>query len=295
MISTLILSHNEQVNIGACLSSLKWCDDVVVLDSGSTDGTIDIARSYGARLFWHPFRGFGDQRNWALDNIFFKHGWLLILDADERVTGMFHKELVDRITHADEDLVGLFVCRKFTYWGKWLRRSSAFPSWILRVIKIGNVRFRNMGHAETHVATGRLGYLKEPLIDEDFKTIDDWFDRHNRYSAAEAELEYHRGKRYEEEQAGKDPYRATSSMRSRFKAWGCTLPGRPLWYFLYAYVLRGGFLEGKKGFMYCYMKALYHAMIQIKKFDIDQRVGSERSPDGLLEEDEHSHLSGHER
>lgn len=268
MLSVLILTKDEEANIRACLESLGWCDDIVVLDSESADRTVDIAESYGARVYTHPFLGFGRQRNWALTHIPFKHDWVLMLDADERVTEELVKEIARRLSAAPSDLVGMYVRRRFLYWGRWLKRSNEYPVWILRLVHKDRVRFENDGHGEKPRFIGRVLRVDAPLIDCDLKPIEAWFERHNRYSSAEALAEHERRR-----SKWQSSHEATP-----LRVWGkhlaAHLPGRPLWYFLYSYLIRGGFLEGTRGFYYCYMKSVYHAMIQIKKFDIKMRQKS---------------------
>ena len=148
-ITIVILTFNETVNIADCLNSVAWADDVIVVDSGSTDDTVALARRVrlDVRVFEHPFQDFGDQRNWALDNTNPKNEWILFLDADERITSACAEAIQNAIRNP-EDQVGFFLsCRNF-FLGKWIKHCSLYPSWQLRLLKKGQVRYRKEGHGQ---------------------------------------------------------------------------------------------------------------------------------------------------
>ena len=264
--SVMIFTLNEEVHLPACLAALDWCDDVIVVDSFSTDRSAEICQAHGARFYQHAFEGFGSQRNWALEHTEPKHEWVLILDADERVPPALARELAE-IARSDPPGVGAYrVRRRFHMWGRWLRYSSLYPTWVVRFIRKDRVRYLNRGHAETQEVAGELRDLSNDLIDENRKGIDEWFERQNRYSRKDAEYELAQsaGALRPRELFAKDPLvRRAASKRLAWR-----MPGRPLLFFLYSYLWRGGFLDGREGFMFCYMKALYYAMVQIKKFDV---------------------------
>lgn len=262
----MIFTLNEEIHLPGCLSSLTWCDDIIVIDSFSSDQTESICRQAGARFFQNRFEGFGKQRNWAIANTHPKHDWLLILDADERVSA----ELVQEMRHAIQnvpDTVGAFrLKRRFYMWGRWLRYSSLYPSWVVRLIHKDKVRYINRGHAETQQVNGRVLKLQEDLIDENLKGMDEWFARQNRYSTQEAQSELSTEAR---------PYGLAALLnrdplirRAAVKFWSRRIPGRPLWYFGYSYFLRMGFLDGRDGLVFCIMKTIYQTMIMIKKHDM---------------------------
>ena len=186
----MIFTLNEEVHLPSCLASLAWCDDVIVVDSFSTDSTAEICTEHGARFLQNDFAGFGTQRNWALDNAQPRHPWVLILDADERVPDELASELAD-IARADPEGVGAFrVRRRFHCWGRWLKHSSLYPTWVVRFLRTGRVRYENRGHAETQLVDGEVRDLAHDLIDENLKGIDEWFERQNRYSTKDAQYEF---------------------------------------------------------------------------------------------------------
>jgi glycosyltransferase involved in cell wall biosynthesis len=263
-LSCLIYTFNEEINLPHCLGSLKWCDDVVVVDSFSTDRTEQIARAAGARFVQNTFTGFGDQRNWSLDNVELKHQWAFFLDADERVPTELAQELNDLLSSVPDEVAAYWLRRRFYMWGKWLRYSSLYPTWVVRLIRVGKARYVNRGHAETQVIEGRTESLECDLIDENHKGLDDWLARQDRYSSQEALYELNNDEARLRDLFSLNPMRR----REAVKKLGRHLPGRPFWYFLYAYILRLGFLDGIDGLRFCWMKAMYHAMIVQKKRDL---------------------------
>jgi glycosyltransferase involved in cell wall biosynthesis len=269
-VSVMIFTLNEEINLPQCLDSLKWCDDIIVVDSYSTDHTEAICRSAGARFFQHPFEGFGSQRNWALDNTNPRYKWVLILDADERVPFGLVTEIRGVVQSARESVAGYRLKRRFYMWGHWLRYSSLYPTWVVRLIHRDRVRYINRGHAETQEVRGEILRLENDLIDENLKGMEAWFERQNRYSSKDAEYELCQEDEFFRvyDLIRNDPL----ARRAALKRLARNFPGRPLLYFLYSYVWRLGFLDGSPGLMFCLMKALYQQMITIKKYDLRQQA-----------------------
>ncbi len=186
--SILILTYNEEGNLPACLDSIAGCDDIVVLDSFSTDRTVEIARERGCRVFQRKFDDFGSQRNHALDHIPFQHSWMFQLDADERFTPAVMRE-VKELVEADEHS-GYMVPNKLMFQGRWLKHAGMYPSYQMRLLKLGEIRFIKHGHGQRESNPKRgLGKMTEPYLHYNFsKGLDDWFAKHNRYSTEEAKL-----------------------------------------------------------------------------------------------------------
>ena len=264
-LTVMIFTLDEELHLPACLASVAWCDDVIVVDSHSSDRTAEICRAAGVRFFQQKFLGFGEQRNWAFDHTEPRNEWILILDADERPTDALRREL-EGIVAETAPAVGAFrVKRRFHMWGRWLKRSSLYPSWVVRLVRKGRVRYANRGHAETQTVDGEVRDLREDLIDENLKGIDEWFERQNRYSSREAAHELAL-----EREAGAGSLLSADPLARRawLKRVASRLPFRRLVYFLYAFVWRGGFLDGRDGLVFCRMRALYQEMVDIKKYDM---------------------------
>jgi glycosyltransferase involved in cell wall biosynthesis len=268
-VTAMIFTLNEEMHLLKCLQSLAWCNDVIVVDSFSHDRTEEISRSAGVQFFQHAFTGFGDQRNWALGNTAPKHEWVLILDADERVPRDLATELALALSNVPESVGAFRLKRRFYMWGRWLRYSSLYPSWVVRLVRKGRVRYVNRGHAETQDVVGEVWNLKSDLIDENLKGIDEWFERQNRYARKDAEYELAvetEPMRLRDVISG-DPL----ARRKVVKRLAAMLPARPLIYFLYSYIWRRGFLDGKDGLVFCMMRALYQGMVVAKKHDLRRR------------------------
>jgi glycosyltransferase involved in cell wall biosynthesis len=266
--SVMIFTLNEERHLPSCLDALAWCDDVIVVDSFSTDRTQAICRERGARFYQHAFEGFGSQRNWALETIECRRPWILILDADERVPPELAAEMREAIINASEAVGAFRLRRRFYMWGRWLRYSSLYPTWVVRLIHKDRVRYVNRGHAETQDVKGEIRDLENDLIDENLKGVDEWFERQNRYSRKDAE--------HELREEGKDGLAALFSAdplvrRAALKRLARRLPARGLIYFLYSYFWRRGFLDGRDGLMFCVMRSMYQTMVSIKKHDTLRR------------------------
>lgn len=265
-VSVMIFTLNEEIHLPSCLAALAWCDDVIVIDSFSTDRTEAICRERGVRFLQRAFDGFGGQRNWALDHAEPRHAWILILDADERVPPELAREMCDRAQDASDTVGAYRVRRRLYMWGRWLRYSSLYPTWVVRFVRKDRVRYVDRGHAETQEVAGDILDLENDLIDENLKGIQEWFSRQNRYSAKDAEFERARAD-LPVDWAGLfsgDALRRRASL----KQLAARLPFRPTLYFLYSYVYRLGFLDGRDGLVFCRMKALYQSMVDVKRHDL---------------------------
>lgn len=258
-LTAIVLTKNEERDLPACLSSLTGFANLVVVDSGSTDRTCEIAARFGARVLTHPFASFAAQRNWALDR--FPQGWTLFLDADEVASDAFKAAVEKAITEAPDDVAGFYCCWKMMLEKMWLRRSDNFPKWQLRLIRNHRVHFIDAGHGQKEgEIRGRAAYIREPYLHYGFsKGWAVWVDRHNRYSTLEAE------DRARASVSWGQIFVAHASQRNRaLKPLVSRLPLWPVVRFFYTYFLRGGFLEGGPGFKYCVMLAYYEYLIVLK-------------------------------
>ena len=270
MLSILILTLNEEQNLPACLESVRWADDVVVLDSYSADKTVEIARKAGARMYQRQFDDFASQRNFALDQISFKHPWVFHLDADEHFSEALRRECETVIT--ENRLSGYLVPSKMIFMGKWLRWAGMYPSFQMRLMKVGEIRFEQKGHGQREARAQRgVGRLREPYLHYSFsKGMDDWMAKHDRYSTREAEetLRERRNGRvnWNDLFAVRNPVKR----RRALKSLSIRLPGRPVLRFLYMYILRMGMLDGRPGLTYCRLLAVYESMIVTKLKQLEQ-------------------------
>ncbi len=270
-VSIVVLTKNEAADIEWCLSSLTWSDDIHVLDSGSTDATVEIAESLNAKVAYHPFTSFGEQRNYALDNLDFKHQWVLFLDADEVVTEAFHVALKEAISTSSTDVAGFYCCWKMILEDRWLKRCDSFPKWQFRLLRLGRARFIDFGHGQKEgQIDGEIAYLREPYLHYGYsKGWSHWIDRHNRYSSLEAIA------RTGNRPPLKNVLSAHGSIRNpAIKSWLTMVPGWPLMRFFYSYIIKLGFLEGTPGLIYCVNMAYYEFLIKIKIREQRKKVES---------------------
>ena len=260
-VSTVILTRNEEEELPDCLSSLSWCDDIHVVDSQSSDQTLAIAEASGATCYSNPFLGFGQQRNWAIDNCSLKHEWILFLDADERSTEDFVQELYWELQNPNQNCAGYYLCSKTMLDGRWLKRADGFPKWQFRLARKGFSRFEDFGHGQREVLlNGELKYLKEPYLHYSFsKGWSQWIARHNVYSSKEAELRLNQKPSFEELFSKHSAVRL-KSLRLLLSR----VPGWPLMHFIIHYIFYLGLLEGRAGLAHCINKAYYEFLIRLK-------------------------------
>lgn len=260
-VTVIVLAHDEERNIASCLDSLQTAfTDVHVLDSGSTDATVDLAIQAGADVHYHPFTGFGKQRNWAIDNIPHKFEWSLHLDADERSTPEFESEL-RKIFAREPTEAGFFVPSKLMLNNCWLRRSSGFPVYQVRLFHREKLRFDDHGHGQREVTSGNLGYMREPYLHFAFsKGLQHWFEKHARYAADEATSVGIGTPNLPD--AIKRCFSYDPIIRRRaLKQLSFRLPARSLLRQFELLVINRGILDGRAGITYARMMGVYEAML----------------------------------
>ena len=272
MISVLILTRNEEQDLPGCLDSVAWCDDVHVFDSESTDRTLDIARSRGARVAVRSFDGYARQRNAALQ-LPYRYPWLLVLDADERPTPELSAEIQRAVREAPEAVAAFRMRRRDFLWGTWLKHAQMTPYYV-RLLRTGRVRYKRDINEIVEVE-GTTAELHAPLDHLAFsKGLSHWVAKHNAYSTKEAEL-----------LASGDATEAASWRQALFatdfharrvaqKALFYELPGRPAIKWIYMMFVRGAILDGRPGVTYATLQAFYEYLIETKRRELlRQRAG----------------------
>jgi len=252
-LTVIVLTRDEEVNITDCLRTVAWADDVIVVDSGSTDGTLDLARSVrpDVHIFSRPFTDFGDQRNWAIDNTAPRHEWILFLDADERCDAACAAAIRGAVLKPG-DHKGFFLCYRNMFLGRWLKHSAMFPSWQLRLFQVGYVRFAKEGHGQREVSDHPLGYLRQPYDHYGFsKGIELWVNRQNIYSNNEIELV---DRLASEPLVLSDLLRGAIPRRRGLKRIVARYPSLRLLIFHYLFFVRRGFLDGYPGFIHSLLR-----------------------------------------
>ena len=279
MISVLRLTKNEEENLPSCLASVNWSDDVHVLDSHSTDGTVEIARSAGAHVHYRAFDNFAAQQNWALRSIPFRHPWVFYLDADERVTPSL-KESMLHAAAAPGPHVAFRMQRRDFFMDTWLKHVQLSP-YFLRLFRPGKMKYERLGHPVS-VPDGPVGQVQGYLDHFPFsKGIAKWIDKHNFYSTQEAQqilLNRHSGAECSLKKAlfARDFHERRRHQKEIFYR----IPARPLFKFAMTYVGRRGFLDGRAGLAYSLLQAFYEYMIVIKTEEMSRAQDrSERRAD----------------
>jgi len=256
--SVLILTLNEERNLLPCLASIKGSDDIVVLDSGSTDRTVTMAEHAGARVYQHRFESFAAQRNHAQRTLAFRHPWVFHLDADEQLTPELERAC--RAAAARRDLDGYYTAPKMLWHGRWIPRCTDFPAWQARFVRAPQFEFIEVGHGQREAPAMRMAYLDAHYLhDLSSEGETAWLEKHRRYARIEAR--HHQA--VQGTISGADLFSRNALHRRRaLKHLSYQLPFRPALRLVYQYLLRGGFLEGAAGWQYCRLLARYERFSQ---------------------------------
>lgn len=233
-ISACIITLNEADRIGACLESLAFCDDIVVIDSGSNDGTRELALSLGARVVEHPFAGYRAQKDFAVQTA--RHDWVLCLDADERVTPALRASIESVCAAGFPHVAGYRFARATEYFGKFLRHGNAYPDRVLRLFDRRRGGWRGNREIHEHASVdGDVVTLSGDLEHRAYRSLQDQLNRLQSYARLMAEHQHARGR--------------------RAHLWNLLL--NPFWRFVRGYILRLGFLDGWRGLIFAWVEANY--------------------------------------
>ena len=233
-LSACVITYNEADRVADCLASLAFCDEIVVVDSGSTDGTREIALRYGARVLQRAFDGYRTQKDYAVRQA--AHDWILFLDADERVGAALRASILAARAQGFADARGYRCARVTRYFGAYLRHGNAYPDRVLRLFDRRHGGFRGTREIHEHVEVdGPAATLHGDLLHEAYRSLDDQLARHARYAQMMAEHLHAQGHR----------------------ARAANLLFNPAWRFLRGYVLRAGFRDGWRGLFYAWVEAWY--------------------------------------
>jgi glycosyltransferase involved in cell wall biosynthesis len=290
-VSVLIPVRNEQRNILDCLASVAWASEVIVVDSCSSDATARLASDAGARVIQFKYVPGGPRKkNWALHNVDFQNEWILILDADERITEPLAREIRQAVAEPHGHS-GFYINRRFNFLGHWIRHAGYYPSWNMRLVRRGlasyEVLSRDVEHTgdnEVHehvILQGSSGYLPSPMDHFAYPTLADFVEKHLRYAHWEAALT-------PQDSAMADDGSAIGrnlSVRRRLKTWGRRIPF-PHWFrFAYHYFIKAGFLDGWHGYVFCHLLAEYEFWISVRRMELRSQAKLEHLPDGKLKVD----------
>jgi glycosyltransferase involved in cell wall biosynthesis len=287
-LSVLIPVKNDAPNLRACLGSVAFANDIVVVDSNSTDETGAIAAEAGARLMQFPWTGgFPRKKNWALENVQWQNEWVLIIDADERITPELQAEIVRAIVRRDVD--GFCLNRRYWFFGGWIHHSGYFPNWNLRLFRHRKGRYERFsaggsagsGDNEVHehvLLDGRTEYLQPPMDHYAFPDLTTFVEKHNRYSSWEAAVRQY----YEEptvETVAGNFFGSPIERRRWLKRVTLDMPFRPFLRFIYHYIVRQGFRDCYRGWLLCRLMAWYERLILLKARESRLRAKQDKRAD----------------
>lgn len=269
MISIVILTFNEAINIERCLKSVDWSDDILVIDSGSTDATCSLAERMGARVLVRHFDNFANQRNFALDQGELKNEWVLHLDADEVVTPELKQEML-RIAQCTEGKPGYRVSSRLMLMGQWLKHSGTYPTYQVRFGSRDRLRFQMWGHGQREtLRPDEVGTLQSDLIHHNFSHgISEWLTKHARYAKDEARAAIESRSKHR----WRDLLQTMDQVERRrvLKSLSHSIPLRPVARFIYVYLVRRGFLDGRAGLRYALLMSVYQWSIDMNMIEILQ-------------------------
>ncbi len=262
-VSVVVLTRDEEVNIARCLDSVAWADQVMVVDSGSADDTVSIARSLGADVVEQAWLGFSGQRDFALRLPEIRHDWVYFVDADEWVSPQLAAEVAARLTSTR---CAAFSHRlRLVFMNTWMRHSGWYSgSWVVRLVDRRYTKYDGSLVGERASVDGPVGRLANDIVDEDCKGLARWLRKHVRY--AELELERRgrpvplreRVRRFRHRDQGDTRPLARAVLKDLVFP---SVPARPLAVFLYMYVFRLGLLDGRAGLRFCFFHAWYQATV----------------------------------
>ena len=280
-VSVLVPIKNEATNLGRCLDSVKWADEIFVVDSESTDGSIDIAREHGAHVIQFQFDGtWPKKKNWALENLPFRNEWVFILDADEVLPREAKEEFASVIANGGE-LAGYWINRRFMFMGRWLRHAY-YPNWNLRLFRHALGRYEKLTESDTQsgdnevhehvILQGATGRLRCEMDHYAFPSVEVFVEKHNRYSNWEARVSIDRRLPASASQIKGGP----AGRRRRLKSLSQRLPFRPMLRFLFVYVWQRGFLDGREGYYFARLHAFYEFLSVAKTYELAKQNDASR-------------------
>ena len=267
--SVILLTFNSADSLPQTLTSIAGLsDDVHVVDSGSTDTTLEIARSFHAQIHQHAFANYGAQRNWAIENVPTAYEWQLHLDADEALSPQLREEIASLPGKPDVD--GYFIARYLRFMGKVLRHNLA-PTWHMRLFRNGTGRCEDRQYDQHFLCSGATAQLRGSMIDDIRMSLSEWTVRHNRWTDAEVREILARSA------AGRVEASATGNIVQRKRFYKGFYDRAPLFVrvlalFIYRYVFKLGFLDGTEGLIFCILQTLWF------RFLIDAKLWEAKHP-----------------
>lgn len=274
-LSAFVLTRNEEQNLEPCLASLVgWCSDIYLVDSFSSDKTLEIATHYGAKVHQHAFEGHTRQRAWALKNLPFENDWVFALDADHRVTPELQKELVELFRTQPEGVNGLFVKRRQIFRGRWIRFGGYYPKYQLKLFKHSEAYLDDHEFDYRFYVKGKTGILKHDILEANQNEwrISFFVEKHNKFATEQAVEEIKRKRKEIQYLVKVSPFGNPDQRILWLKTKWNSLPLylRPFLLFVYRYFLRFGFLDGKEGFIFHFLQSFwFRLLVDVRREELE--------------------------
>ncbi|MGN6510080.1 MAG: glycosyltransferase family 2 protein [Chitinophaga sp.] len=287
-ITVIILTYNEQKHIGRCLASMRQVSsDICIVDAGSTDDTVAIAESFGARIFRNKWVNYAVQFQWALDNCGIQNPWVMRMDADEYLEPALVKEINE--AKIADDITGIYIRRKVLFKDKWIRYGGFYPHTLLRIWRngAGSIEQRWM---DEHIVLSGEGtiMLREHIVDHNLNSIHWWVNKHNNYAIREMVDLLNIKYRFLENDGRLLQNESSQARRKRYlkeKVYAALSPGaRASLYFFFRYFLRFGFLDGYKGFIFHFMQGYwYRLLVDVNMKEFEEKLKGDTRKETLIE------------
>jgi len=275
-VSVIILTYNEEKNIEECLESVQgWAGEIFIVDSYSTDKTVQVASRYTDKIYQHPFENYGKQRNWAQAALPVTYEWILHLDADERVTSELADEIRRVLENVPEGVNGFLIKKRTIFLGRWIRHGGHYPVYHLRLFRRRAGYCEERSYDQHFICRGKVLRLQHDILEETKIDLTEWISRHNRWASAEAEEALMKSTQHGEikERLVGNPIERRRWLKNKV-FYSFPLFIRPFLYFIYRYFLRLGFLDGKEGLIFHFLQGLWF------RFLVDAKIYEYRKKEG---------------
>jgi len=258
-VSVLIITKDEEKNMRDCLESVRWADEIFVIDSGSKDATLEIAKEYTPNICYHAFENFASQRNWAQKSLPIKNEWVFHLDADERATPELSEEL-KRIFSSSIDEDGFMMPRRTIFRGRWIKHGGHYPVYQLRIFKKDKGLSEERLYDQNYIVNGKVSTIEADIINIINPDLKAWRQRHRRWAYLEArEVLFNKGRVMNIGLKG-SPIENRNWLRYRVY-YNMPLFIRAFLYFFYRYVIRLGFLDAREGLIFHFWQGLWYRLL----------------------------------
>lgn len=281
-VSVIILTHNEEKHISRCIQSLlPFTSKIFIVDSFSTDRTLDIARSMGAVVVQNAWVNYATQFNYGIEHNPFQTTWVMRMDADEYVLPELADEINRRMSGLPADVSGVYVKRRVFFLNRWMRHGGFYPIWLLRLWRRGHGFCEQVWHDEhIKLTQGTTIQFDNDLVDHNLNNLTWWTQKHNHYTILEMINLLNYRYQFDATEKVQPKFFGTQDQRARYlKLKYASLPYfiRPIFYFLYRYFFRLGFLDGRPGFVWCFLQGLwYRFLVDAKLLELDVRIGKDK-------------------